>query len=71
MPRMTYEGKPIKAKLIVIDEIGWFARQIDFDPEGLIFIEETSANTKMARLYGRSPRSERCRAAVPCAFQRL
>ncbi|MBR1034640.1 IS630 family transposase, partial [Bradyrhizobium liaoningense] len=24
-----------------------------------------SANTKMARLYGRSPRGERCRAAVP------
>jgi hypothetical protein len=43
----------------------WFEGQIDLDPERLIFIDETSANTKMARLYGRSPRGERCRAAVP------
>jgi hypothetical protein len=31
----------------------------------LVFIDETSATTKMARLYGRAPRGERCRAAVP------
>ncbi|WP_456761017.1 IS630 family transposase [Bradyrhizobium sp. USDA 4011] len=43
----------------------WFEGQIDLDPERLVFIDETSANTKMARLYGRSPRGERCRAAVP------
>ncbi len=43
----------------------WFEGQIDLDPERLVFIDETSANTKLARLYGRSPRGERCRAAVP------
>ncbi|HEX6293349.1 MAG TPA: IS630 family transposase [Herpetosiphonaceae bacterium] len=43
----------------------WFEGQVDLDPERLVFIDETSANTKMARLYGRSPRGERCRAAVP------
>lgn len=30
-----------------------------------MFIDETGATTKMARLRGRSPRGERCRAAVP------
>jgi transposase len=43
----------------------WFEVQIDLDPERLIFIDETSASTKMARLYGRTLRGERCRAAVP------
>lgn len=43
----------------------WFEAQTDLDPERLIFIDETSASTKMARLYGRSLRGERCRAAVP------
>ncbi|WP_338833897.1 IS630 family transposase [Bradyrhizobium septentrionale] len=43
----------------------WIEGQIDLDPERLVFIDETSANTKMARLYGRSPRGERCRAAIP------
>jgi len=31
----------------------------------LVFIDETGASTKMARRYGRAPRGERCRAAVP------
>ncbi len=30
-----------------------------------MFIDETGASTKMARLRGRSKRGERCRAAVP------
>jgi transposase len=30
-----------------------------------VFIDETGATTKMARLRGRSKRGERCRAAVP------
>jgi transposase len=30
-----------------------------------VFIDETGASTKMARLRGRSPRGERCRAAIP------
>lgn len=30
-----------------------------------MFIDETGASTKMARLRGRAPRGERCRAPVP------
>ena len=39
--------------------------QPDLCPEKLVFIDETGASTKMARLYGRSARGHRCRAAVP------
>ena len=39
--------------------------QPDLDPERLVFIDETGASTKMARLRGRSKQGERCRAAVP------
>jgi transposase len=31
----------------------------------LVFIDETGLNTKLARLYGRSPRGERCLSAIP------
>jgi transposase len=30
-----------------------------------VFIDETGASTKMARLYGRASRGQRCRAPVP------
>ena len=43
----------------------WFDGQLDLDPEKLVFIDETGASTKMARLRGRAPRGERCRAGVP------
>ena len=43
----------------------WFEGQLDLDPERLIFIDETGATTKMARLYGRALRGERCRAGIP------
>jgi transposase len=43
----------------------WFENQPELDPARLVFIDETAASTKMARLYGRSPRGERCRSAVP------
>ena len=43
----------------------WFDAQPDFDPERLVFVDETGASTKMARLRGRSPKGERCRGAVP------
>lgn len=35
------------------------------DPNKLVFIDETGASTKMARLYGRSRRGSRCRAPIP------
>jgi transposase len=43
----------------------WFDRQPDFHPDRLVFIDETGASTKMARLRGRAPRGERLRAGVP------
>jgi transposase len=43
----------------------WFDGQLDLDPEKLIFIDETGASTKMARLRGRAARGERCQASIP------
>ena len=43
----------------------WFDGQLDLDPETLIFVDETGASTKMARQYGRAPRGERLRMALP------
>ena len=43
----------------------WFEGQLDLDPARLIFIDETAASTKMARLRGRVPKGERCLAAIP------
>jgi len=43
----------------------WFDGQLDLDPDRLIFIDETGASTKMARLRGWSAKGQRCRAAVP------
>jgi transposase len=43
----------------------WFDGQADLDPEKLVFIDETGASTKMARLRGRAPKGERCRASIP------
>ena len=43
----------------------WFDAQLDLDPDKRIFIDETGASTKMARLRGRSRRGQRCRAGIP------
>ncbi|WP_244639150.1 IS630 family transposase [Bosea sp. ANAM02] len=43
----------------------WFEAQPDLDPRRLVFIDETGLSTKMARLRGRAPRGERCRAGIP------
>ena len=45
--------------------LAWLESQPDLDPRRLVFIDETGASTKMARLRGRSKRGQRCRAAVP------
>ncbi|MCG5249349.1 IS630 family transposase [Methylorubrum extorquens] len=45
--------------------LAWFERQLDLDPDRLVFLDETATNTKMARRYGRAPRGKRCRVAVP------
>lgn len=43
----------------------WRALQPGLDPDKLVFIDETGASTKMARLRGRARRGQRCRASVP------
>jgi transposase len=43
----------------------WFDGQLDFDPDRLVFIDETWAATNMARLRGRAPKGERLRAGIP------
>ena len=43
----------------------WFEGQPDLDPTRLVFIDETGASTKMARLRGRARKGERLRAGVP------
>jgi len=39
--------------------------QLDLHPARLVLINETWASTNMARRYGRAPRGERLRAAIP------
>src|SRR5215213_2549500 len=43
----------------------WFEGQLDLDPARLVFIDETGASTKMARLYGRCARGKRLRIGIP------
>ena len=43
----------------------WRAEQPQWDPQHLVFIDETALNTKMARLYGRSPMGRRCLGRIP------
>jgi transposase len=50
---------------VVSERLSWRAAQPDLDAARLVFIDETGASTKMARLYGRSLRGTRCRAAIP------
>jgi hypothetical protein len=50
---------------VMTQRAAWFEGQPDLEPQKLVFIDETAATTKMARLYGRAPRGERLRAGVP------
>ena len=43
----------------------WRAGQGGMDPRRLIFVDETGADTKMARRHGRCPRGERLDGPVP------
>ncbi|MBB4399156.1 transposase [Bradyrhizobium sp. ERR14] len=43
----------------------WAGGQLAFDPDRLIFIDETSASTKWRVPRGRTPRGERLRASIP------
>src|SRR3954453_5145380 len=43
----------------------WWRRARDTDPAAFVFVDESGANTAMARLYGRAPPGERGCGAVP------
>lgn len=43
----------------------WFDSQLDFDPERLVFIDETWTVTNMARTHGRCKKGERLRMGFP------
>jgi len=45
--------------------LAWQQRQPLLEPERLVFLDETGATTKMARLRGRSKRGARLVAAIP------
>lgn len=50
---------------VVARRQAWFDAQPELDPQRLVFIDETGASTKMARLRGRAKRGQRCRSPVP------
>jgi transposase len=50
---------------VAAERAAWKAFQPEIDIQRLVFIDETGASTKMARLYGRSPYGQRCVAALP------
>jgi transposase len=43
----------------------WRSIQGSWDARQLVFLDETGVNTKMARLYGRAPRAQRCVGVEP------
>jgi transposase len=50
---------------VAAQRAAWRAVQPEKGVDRLVFIDETGASTKMARLYGRSPRGKRCVAPIP------
>jgi hypothetical protein len=44
----------------------WRAAAAGIAPGRLVFVDESAALTNLARPYGRGPRGERARGAVPC-----
>jgi hypothetical protein len=50
---------------VAAERAAWKASQPEIDIHRLVFIDETGASTKIARLYGRSPYGQRCIAALP------
>jgi transposase len=50
---------------VAAERQAWRDAQLDLDPRRLVFVDETGASTKMARLYGRSAQGTRCVGAIP------
>ena len=45
--------------------MAWFVSQPVLDPDRLVFLDDTAANTSMGHHYGWAPRGARCRIAAP------
>ncbi len=45
--------------------LSWFERQLDLDPDKLVFLDETATKHQDGPPIWRAPRGERCRVAVP------
>ena len=63
--RAESTGRAAEQEDVKAARLSRFERQLDLDPDSLVSPDETATNTKMARRYGRAPRGERCRVAVP------
>jgi transposase len=50
---------------VALERQRWAKAQKRLDGSRLVFIDETSANTKMTRAHGRAPRGERLIASAP------
>jgi transposase len=50
---------------VAAQRAAWQVLQPEIDVDRLVFIDETGASTKMARLCGRAPRGKRCVAPIP------
>lgn len=58
-PRVQAQRKKFKKKLAAVD------------PDHLIFVDESGANTGMTRTHGRAPQGERVQATAPGAWQNV
>jgi hypothetical protein len=59
MPRAAHATEQDQTDWAVGRET-WFEAQLDFDPERLIFIDETDLSTRIARLRRRYARGRAC-----------
>jgi transposase len=58
-PRVRARRRAFKKKLVAVD------------PDHLVFVDESGANTGMTRTHGRAPRGQRVKAAAPGAWQNV
>lgn len=58
-PRVQSQRKAFKKKLAAVD------------PDHLVFVDESGANTGMTRTYGRAPQGERVEATAPGSWQNV
>lgn len=62
--KSPHTPKSRRPDVLILRE-AWFEEQTDVDHACVVFIDESWANTNMARRYGRCPRGERLRMSVP------